>query len=142
MSKQIYHYSQETGEYIAHGFAKLSPLDLKKGKEVYLIPSHATDVEPPEPKEGKIRTFVDGKWKYYDIPTPIMVPEPTETELLQMQIYDLESQLRRLDDKSDAETLFNILKQKGVLTDKDLPKDMADRFAKKYEIRKKLKQLA
>ena len=97
MDKKIYHYCEDTGRYLGESFAKVSPLDAKQGIEAYLIPGNATDIEPPEPVDGKLRCFVDGAWEYYDIPTPINEPEPTEEEILQLQIQDIKRELAQLD---------------------------------------------
>ena len=63
---KIYHYHPITGEYLSEGTADLSPADAKQGREVYLIPAHATNIMPPANVQGKSRVF-DGEWKYVDI---------------------------------------------------------------------------
>lgn len=138
---KIYHYDQHTGELVGTGFAALSPLDLKQGREVYMIPANATDIEPPQTIEGKTISFVNGAWEYYDIPTPVEAPEPTDAELLQMQINETKRELSRLDNARDAEDLFNVLKSKGILTDADMPATTIARFNQKKALRQQLQQL-
>lgn len=138
---KIYFYNPTTKTYQGEGTAKLSPLDLKQGKEVYMIPAHATDVEPPEHIEGKHRTFVNGAWEYYDIPTPEPEKPPTEEQLLQMQIRETKRELSLLDNARDAEDIFNALKAKGILKDSDLPTATVTRLNRKVELRQQLQQL-
>ena len=44
---KLYHFSPTTGEYLHESDAKLSPKDFEAGREVYLIPAHATTAAPP-----------------------------------------------------------------------------------------------
>lgn len=44
---RIYHYKDDTLEYIGDSIAKLSPLDAKQGRQVYLLPKNATSTPPP-----------------------------------------------------------------------------------------------
>jgi hypothetical protein len=67
---KIYHYHPVTKELTGEDFARLSPLDKKHGREVYLIPAGATTIEPPEFVEGKARVFDGEKWEYVDIEVP------------------------------------------------------------------------
>jgi hypothetical protein len=63
---KIYHYHPITKELLCEGKADLSPLDLKFGREVYMIPANATNTEPPQRIENKAIIF-DGEWKYRDV---------------------------------------------------------------------------
>jgi hypothetical protein len=65
---KIYHYHPITKELLCEGKADLSPLDFKYGKEVYIIPANATNIEPPQRIENKTIIF-DGEWKYLEIET-------------------------------------------------------------------------
>lgn len=64
---RVYKYHPNTGEYVGNDEADPSPLE----KEVFLIPANATEVAPPEPKEGKFRKFNGKEWVYEDIPKEV-----------------------------------------------------------------------
>lgn len=55
----IYHYHPVTKEYLGKGLADKDP--MVKGN--WLIPAHATEVEPPELKEKQAAVFCDGQWQ-------------------------------------------------------------------------------
>lgn len=57
------------------------------------------------------------------------------------QDREARKKLQELDNARDAETLFDILKAKGVLSDEDLPKQMLERFNQKKELRHHLNSL-
>jgi hypothetical protein len=70
---KIFHYDEQTGELIGEGVADADPLDAGN----WLIPAHATNVEPPEAVEGSTRHFIAGGWEYREIPPPPQpAPEP------------------------------------------------------------------
>ncbi len=69
---KIYHYAEQSGELIGEGMADADPLDAGN----WLIPAHATNVEPPIAIEGRTRHFIAGGWEYREIPLP--APEPAE----------------------------------------------------------------
>jgi hypothetical protein len=109
----IYHYHPNTQQLIAAGVADPSPLEPGK----WLVPAHATELEPPAEVEGKTRHFVDGQWVYQDIAQPQTPPPPPPLEgdaLLAFQISALEATItaRRL-----REAILGI--DKGWLTDKN-----------------------
>lgn len=54
---KIYHYKEQTGEYLSESVARPSPLD-----DTFLIPAHATKNKPPSPKDGFARCFISSKW--------------------------------------------------------------------------------
>lgn len=59
---KIYHYHEKTGLLLGEGMADPSPLEPGN----WLIPAHATNVEPPEHVEGSTRHFVAGGWEYQE----------------------------------------------------------------------------
>lgn len=63
---KIYHYHAITKEYMGEGEADLSPLDHKKGNEVWLVPANATQKTPPPAEYNKVRKFIDGEWTQTD----------------------------------------------------------------------------
>lgn len=68
---KIFHLDELTGELIGEGIADADPLE--EGN--WLIPAHATNVQPPDEVEGSKRHFIAGGWEYKEIPPPI---EPVE----------------------------------------------------------------
>ena len=74
---KIWHYQEINGELLAEGIADPDPLEADR----WLIPAHATTVEPPQPVEGSTRHFIAGGWEYKEIPTPEPEPvAPTNTD--------------------------------------------------------------
>jgi hypothetical protein len=71
---KIYNYHPEYKFLISDGIAQPSPLDPPG---VWLIPAHATEIEPPEYSEGFIPVFNNNSWEviedkrgvYYDLET-------------------------------------------------------------------------
>ncbi|MCM1516223.1 MAG: phage tail assembly chaperone [Paraprevotella sp.] len=59
MSKLLYEYLAETGEFTAANEATPDP--LRPGE--YLMRMNATFIEPPESGEHEIAVFKDGKWE-------------------------------------------------------------------------------
>ncbi|EPX8934733.1 tail fiber assembly protein [Morganella morganii] len=57
---KIYHYYQNTGEFIAAGMADPDP--LTEGN--WLIPAHATEIEPLKAKPRYAVCFINGQWEY------------------------------------------------------------------------------
>ena len=133
---KIYHYDATTGEYIGNGFAKQSPLDAKLGNKVYMTPAHATTIEPPEFLEGKVITFANGACEYFDIPTPQIIPEPTDEELYQMQISEIRRELERLD--SIVPRIFEDIVAQGNFT---IHQSKIDVIARKETLREQLQNL-
>lgn len=70
---QIYHYHHVTGEFLGEGVADESPLE----PGVFIIPAHATTIQPLEYREGMTRCFIDGKWQY--VPASVLETSPEET---------------------------------------------------------------
>ena len=55
---KIYHFDPRTGELLGQGEADPDPLD--KGN--WLIPAHATSIEPPAAAKDKATRFDGAKW--------------------------------------------------------------------------------
>ena len=72
----IHHYHPISLVYLGSDFADPDPLDENN----WLIPAHATTLEPPEEKAGFTRNFFEGAWTYREIPAPTLI-EPTYMEL-------------------------------------------------------------
>lgn len=65
----VHNYDPETFEYLGSSEADANPLR----PDQFLIPAHATEVEPPEEQEGFYRRFTGDGWEQVEIPVP---PEP------------------------------------------------------------------
>jgi hypothetical protein len=75
---QIYHYDQETGEYIVNGVADADP--LVPGN--WLIPAHATHIPPIASIEGQSVFFRNGEWVHDDpTPEPEWLPKASNPDL-------------------------------------------------------------
>ena len=59
---KIYHYNSVSGEYLGVDTARPDPLEAGK----FLIPAHATALEPPELEDGKACVFKNGAWFLID----------------------------------------------------------------------------
>lgn len=64
MNQTIYHYQQDSGEFLGAGEARPDPMEPGR----WLIPAWATTVQPPQPMEGKFRAFNGVAWEYRDLP--------------------------------------------------------------------------
>jgi hypothetical protein len=53
-----YNYHPMTGEYLGASVLRESPLE----PGVYLVPAHATTVEPPQTEAGYTRVWSEGDW--------------------------------------------------------------------------------
>ena len=74
---KVHNYDSATGIYLGENEAALDPLELQiNGREIYLLPAHATFEAPPAEEEGKKVVMQDGKWAQVDIPKPEPIPEP------------------------------------------------------------------
>ncbi len=61
----VYQTNPETGELLSIQIAQLDPLETElRGENVYLIPAHATTIEPPEAIPGHVRVFNSGAWEH------------------------------------------------------------------------------
>lgn len=59
MSKIIYHYHPLTGELLGAGEADTSPLE----PDTFILPAHATDIEPPAAAVNEAAVFTAGAWQ-------------------------------------------------------------------------------
>lgn len=59
MTKTIYNYRQDSGEYLSAATADESPLE----PGVFLVPAFATEIKPPKAGANQATVFADGKWK-------------------------------------------------------------------------------
>lgn len=59
----LYNYNPKTGEYINSKPAKLSPLDLEMGYEVYLQPAYSTFEEPPQTGDNEVAVYKNNEWR-------------------------------------------------------------------------------
>ena len=57
---RIWNYIPINGELIGESLADESPLE----PGVFLIPAHATTIQPPDSQEGKIIVFRNDSWSY------------------------------------------------------------------------------
>ncbi|MFB9160247.1 tail fiber assembly protein [Chromobacterium violaceum] len=57
--KTVYAYSPFTGEFFGETSAERSPLDID---EVWLLPAHSTELQPPPAAERQTAIFHDGSW--------------------------------------------------------------------------------
>ena len=72
----IYHYNQETQVFLGTTEALLDPLgSIAEGKDVYLIPAHATTKKPPDLSEGHIAKYINREWILEPIPEPELLPK-------------------------------------------------------------------
>lgn len=58
-NKTVYAYHPQTGEYLGVTQADLSPLE----KDVWLLPAHSTEQQPPVVAERQTAVFRDGGWE-------------------------------------------------------------------------------
>ena len=59
MNKIIYHYHPITRELLGAGEADASPLE----PDTFIIPAHATDIEPPSVSVNEAAVFTAGAWQ-------------------------------------------------------------------------------
>ncbi len=65
---RIFHYKEETGEFLGSSDALESPLE----QGVFLVPAHATQIEPPNQLENHTLNFNGVEWLYLPIPEPVI----------------------------------------------------------------------
>lgn len=58
MTKTIYNYHSQTGEFLSASEADASPLE----PGVFLVPQFATDVSPPQIGDNQVCVFAQGVW--------------------------------------------------------------------------------
>lgn len=92
--KNIYNFSQQTGEFLGAGNAQEDP----KNEGMFLAPPHSTYIEPPIVEDGNALVFADGVWnsivdfrgqKWFDADGNIVLVselgDPQELGLLQLK---------------------------------------------------------
>lgn len=85
----VYSYDPITKEYRGATQALEDP----KHPGRYLIPAFATEMEPPQPGENQKVVWRGEAWQLVDVLQPEPKPEPTEKELRQREIWQLEGML-------------------------------------------------
>jgi hypothetical protein len=81
---KIYNYHADSGQLIGESIADADP--LHEGQ--WLIPAHATTIEPPQTTDKQFAAFDDVNWVVFDIPEavePEPAPEPTYQQLRAME---------------------------------------------------------
>lgn len=87
---RIYHYNNETQEFIGEGTADRDPLVAGN----WLIPARATTIAPPVNMNGRTRHFIGTAWEYRDIPPP---PPPPVVDLVAMENIAAMAKLAAID---------------------------------------------
>jgi len=60
---KIYHFKQDTNEYIGETKARIDPLETTiQGREVYLLPANATTIKPPAVPSGMVAVKTESGW--------------------------------------------------------------------------------
>ena len=85
--KAVYSYDPNTGKYQGTARAWESPLE----PGVYLIPAHATEVEPPEVDENHQAIWNGESWDIKEIPVE---PEPEKHEPTKEELLEMIRQIR------------------------------------------------
>lgn len=94
----IHNYHPDTAQYLGSSLADESPLE----PGVYLIPAYATEIEPPEHRQGFYRRFVDGAWGYSPVEDPAAEPTPEPEPYVPPSISDRQ--------------FFQVLAKRGLIT--------------------------
>lgn len=102
---RIFHYNPDTLQLKGEDLADLDPLDHSN----WLVPAHATKIEPPAAQTGKTIHFVDGAWVYQDIPLPVPESPPELPTPEQLQRNFAKAIQQRLDAFAQTRNYDNIL---------------------------------
>ena len=98
--KKVYLYDYD-GYFAGEGFPQIDPLESQKaGREILIMPANATEIEPPEDKEGFRIKWDGSSWEYEEIqtePEPEPEPEPTAEDLKNIRIAELQNYLNATD---------------------------------------------
>lgn len=70
---------------------------IRKATAVFLQPANSTKIEPPEPKEGFRIRWSGEDWAYEEIEQDTVPPEPTEEDLRNARIAELQTLLYTTD---------------------------------------------
>lgn len=95
----IYNYHPQTGRFLQSSEADPSPLE----EGVYLIPAHATEIQPPIVEAGEYVVFVGDTWQVMKEPIP--EPEPMPLPLTLIEFNELQRQLRATTFAAELDTL-------------------------------------
>ena len=110
----VFNYDRDTFAYIGYSEADIDPID--KG---YLIPAHATEIEPLEEKDGYVICFnkEDNKWEYVKIPNIYVYDEITKVyngkkdpKLINYKLFNIEeynTEIEPLEEKDGYVICFN-----------------------------------
>lgn len=110
---KTYHFDRDTGEYLGETASQIDPMaSRREGKEVYLLPAHATFDEPLSPKEGNKIIFADGAWQYVEINT-----EPTPEEIQAEKERQAEQAIQEEMARILREQAIKNLVAKGIITE-------------------------
>ncbi len=96
---KIYNYNADSGQFVGESIADADPLSHGE----WLVPAHATTIEPPQTTDKQFAAFDGASWAVFDIPAPIEpVQEPTQEPTYQ--------QLRMMEYPPMADYLDGIVK--------------------------------
>lgn len=85
MKKTVYLFDEVTGKFICAYDAPISPEEVGG----FLIPTHSTEIAPPEDMQDKTRHFEGGAWIYKSVPVePEPGGEPTPAQKRHAEIMD------------------------------------------------------
>lgn len=86
---KIFHYSEQDGQLIGATSAIESPLE----QGVFLIPAHATELQPLTEQDGFTVNFNGIEWEYraIQVPVPEPVPEPLQEAVTEPAIVPVEN---------------------------------------------------
>lgn len=91
---KAYQYDTE-GYLIKEVECQLDPrVSAAAGKDVYLLPSNSTYLEPLQDKAGFKVKFTGQSWEYEEIPA---IPEPSPEDIKQREIAELKQKLAASD---------------------------------------------
>ena len=95
----IYFWNEEDNKYEGCRERQIDPLEsAKAGHTVYCgMPQNATEIVPPEEKDGFDIVWNGADWEYKEQPKSEPEPEPTELELAYQAYWDAQNALATTD---------------------------------------------